>query len=348
MNPYSKAPPKAFWKTAIADLDLFEISEVWRPRHPITRDTSIVTYGSCFAQHFSRALLRNGYGWRNHEPAPEGMHETTATAFNYGVFSSRTANIYTTGILRQWMDWATGDREQPDECWIRGDRFIDPFRPRIEPEGFETVEEMRRSRDVAIKAFRRSVLQCDVFVFTLGLTECWRNVSQGIEYPMCPGTVAGTFDPEKHTFFNLGHAEILQDARRVIGHLEAHNPGVKVLLTVSPVPLTATGSGDHVLVATVRSKAVLRAVADALYQEFECVDYFPSFELVTSPKARSMFFEANMRSVTQAGVEFVMNTFFRSMAETFGSESEQPAVEEVEDDVDVFCEEEYLEESIGN
>ena len=36
-------------------------------------------------------------------------------------------------------------------------------------------------------------------------------------------------------------------------------PKLRILLTVSPVPLTATAGDDHVLLATTYSKSVLRA-----------------------------------------------------------------------------------------
>jgi hypothetical protein len=88
------------------------------------------------------------------------------------------------------------------------------------------------------------------------------------------------------------------------------NPKLRFILTVSPVPLTATASGDHVLVATTRSKSILRGVCAALADEFDNLDYFPSYEIITAPNARSMFYDANLRSVTPLGVQTVMGTFF--------------------------------------
>ena len=90
---------------------------------------------------------------------------------------------------------------------------------------------------------------------------------------------------------------------------------------MSPVPLTATATDQHVLVATGYSKAVLRAVAGQLYADFEDVDYFPSFELITSSLARGAFFEENLRSVAPAGVALVMDAFFRA----YGITEAEPA-----------------------
>ena len=92
------------------------------------------------------------------------------------------------------------------------------------------------------------------------------------------------------------------------------NPTVRFVLTVSPVPLTATATSSHVLLATTYSKSVLRAVAGSLAERFADVDYFPSYEVVMSHPSRGIYFEQNMRSVTPAGVEAVMAYFFREHA----------------------------------
>jgi GSCFA family len=88
------------------------------------------------------------------------------------------------------------------------------------------------------------------------------------------------------------------------------NPELKFLLTVSPVPLTATASDKHVLVATTYSKSVLRAVAGTLAEGFENVDYFPSFDLLSSASTRGVFHSDDARQITEPGVEAVMRIFF--------------------------------------
>ena len=85
------------------------------------------------------------------------------------------------------------------------------------------------------------------------------------------------------------------------------------LLTVSPVPLTATASGHHVLCANVLSKSILRAAAGQLAARPH-IDYFPSFEILTNQAARGMFYAPNLRSITAHGVELAMKAFFAEHA----------------------------------
>src|SRR6185369_4771378 len=113
-------------------------------------------------------------------------------------------------------------------------------------------------------------------------------------------------------------SQIREHMDEAINLLRTHNPDIRILLTVSPVPLTATASGRHVLLATTHSKAVLRAVAGEIADGYNLVDYFPSYEMITGSPFRSNFFEENLRSITPSGVSFVMDSFFESMRTSFG------------------------------
>lgn len=317
VNPYQGLGETAFWATAVAQKNMFDIGPLWEPRFAVARRDKAVTFGSCFAQHFGRALAAKGFHWLNAEPAPELLSAESAAKFNYGIFSARTGNIYTASLLRQWVSWAKGEAAPAGEVWELEGRFHDPFRPAIEPGGFASAGELRRSRDVAIAAFRTCLTESDVFVFTLGLTESWVNSEHGYEYPMCPGTVAGEFDAVRHRFVNQDYQSVRATLADVLVQIRQLNHRIKFLLTVSPVPLTATMSGQHVLVATMESKSILRAVAGSIVRELSNCDYFPSYEIINGTPYRGTFFEANQRNVNASGVAHVMKQFFDAMNARF-------------------------------
>lgn len=343
-NPYESLPASAFWRMAVAEPRPLEISGIWTPKHPLVQDDAVVTAGSCFAQHIGRALAARGYHWHDSEPGPSLFPEKVRHKYGYGLFSFRTGNIYTVQLLKQWIDWAFDRSEPPQEVWEKEGRFFDPFRPGIEPEGFPSVDELLRARRITLRSMRRALRRCERFVFTLGLTEGWVNRETGAAYPMCPGTLAGMFDPRVHEFVNGGFNEIASALERVMNTLVEQNERIRFLLTVSPVPLTATASGQHVLAATSYSKSTLRSVAGHLAATRDDTDYFPAYELITGQPFRGMFYEANLRSVTSAGVEFVMDTFFRCLIDTFGEAKPRPALPHgAEGDDDVVCEEAMLD-----
>lgn len=316
-NPYENLPDDRFWKTAVASRDPVEIAGLWRPKFPLSRNDGVATAGSCFAQHIGRALVERGYSWIDAEPAPNALTAASRKRFNYGLFSFRTGNIYTAAQLRQWMSWALGKKRCPGEVWQANGRFYDPFRPVIEPDGFSSMDELLDSREHTLASIRTAVRRAAVFVFTMGLTEGWEHRRHGYAYAMCPGTAAGEFDPQQHVPRNYAYPEIRADMEAALALMRRFNRNLKVLLTVSPVPLTATASAAHVLTATTYSKSALRAVAGDLAAAHDFVDYFPSYEIITGFPFRGMFFGPNLRSVSAAGVDFVMTCFFRDLAERF-------------------------------
>lgn len=319
-HPYETLPEDRFWRSAVADRDALEITGLWKPKFQVKRRTRIVTAGSCFAQHFSKALVARRHRWQDFEPGPAGLTPEQRKDYHYGTFSFRTGNIYTPRMLRQWLTWALTDTPPPEEVWERDGRFYDPFRPGVEPGGFASPEELFASRRDTLAAIAAAVRGTQVFVFTMGLTEAWQDRATGVEYAVCPGTVAGRFDPEAHRFVNHGFAALMGDMRAALRLMLRANRRLLLLLTVSPVPLTATASGSHVLTATSQSKSMLRAVAAELVQAQARVDYFPSYEIITHPAYRGRFFAPNLRSVLPEGVDHVMTQFFRDQAAAFGGE----------------------------
>ena len=350
MHPYKDLLPDSFWRTAVADINPLEIEGLWKPKLSLTPDDAVVTAGSCFAQHIGKALVKNGYSWLDAEPAPAQASAELRRKFNYGIFSFRTGNIYTTSLLLQWCEWALSGQQVPDEVWTNKEgRFIDPFRPNIEPNGFKSIEELQASRKGTLNAILHAVKTAKVFVFTLGLTEAWRNKKHGYLYAMCPGTLYGTFNEKDHEFVNFRYPDVRQSMVAAIRLMRKINPELKFLLTVSPVPLTATASSQHVLTATTHSKSILRAVAGDIAYIRDDTDYFPSYEIITGFPFRGMFFEPNMRSVSHKGVEFVMNSFFACL-NADGTTSQQGStrnnttqpVQQQKSNDDVVCEEELL------
>lgn len=314
-NPYKNLPKESYWSEAVAKRGERPYENLWASKWKLSDDMAFTTYGSCFAQHISRALIANKLKWVNAEPAPRLAPDELKRKFNYEIYSSRTGNIYTAAQLRLWTELALGKKTVDDcELWVAEDgRVYDMLRPRIEPNGFASLEEASLSLQSTIYRFARSVRSANVFIFTMGLTEGWENAETGMIYAMCPGTAAGAFDEAVHVFKNYGFSEIETDMEIAIQNLRQLNPKLRILITVSPVPLVATASGKHVLSATTYSKSVLRAVAGLLESRFEYLDYFPSYEIITTSASHGRFFQDNLREVRPEGVAFVMGHFLKGL-----------------------------------
>jgi hypothetical protein len=312
-HPYKHFPDKAFWRRSVAAPAPEAVDPVGVFDLRIGPDTKVATAGSCFAQHIARHLRKSGFNYYVAEPGHPILPRAIRDKHNYGVFSARYGNIYTARQLLQLFRRAYGAFSPVEDAWIGADGVVrDPFRPTVQPGGFVSVAEMHADRRQHLAAVRAMFETLDVFVFTLGLTECWASREDGAVFPLCPGVEGGTFDPARHIFHNQDVAETVSDMAEFIDALEGVNARAEIILTVSPVPLVATADpGAHVLAATTFSKSVLRVAAEMLCRRYDRVHYFPSYEIITGPFSRGRYYGQDLRSVTEEGVSHVMRLFLQ-------------------------------------
>ena len=303
---FDTLPDSAFWRSGVVSGGPFDLTGLFQPKFPVTRDVAVATAGSCFAQHVGHALRGAGLAVLDVEPAPEGLDPATARSFGFNLYSARYGNIYTAAQMRQLLQDTLELTLRPAAIWTRQGRFYDAIRPGVDPDGCASRSEVQALRHFHLTRLQDLFARAALFVFTLGMTEGWRDAI-GTVYPTAPGVIADP--PEAVTFHNFTFAEVVADLHAIRALLHHFNPAIKLLLTVSPVPLTATVSGRHVLAATTFSKAILRAAVDEFARDLADVDYVPSYEIINHPAARGRFFAANLRSVTQEGVDLVMGQF---------------------------------------
>lgn len=344
--PYSDLPPDAFWKLCRQD-SAFLLGDLYKPKFQLSPGDRVATAGSCFAQNIGRYVRASELELVDAEPAPAAMSQDTAQRFGYGMFSARYGNIYTARQLRQLLEDCLSETLRDCALWQNDGRWYDGLRPNTEPHGYDSADEMRAHRLDHLRRVRGIFDQTDVFIFTLGLTETWQDSESGTVFPVAPGVVAGHHDPARHGFLNLGLADTLEDLSAALTLMRDLAPKLRILLTVSPVPLTATASGQHVLRATTYSKSVLRAVAEEVSALDPLIDYFPSYEIITGAPYGSRFYAPNLRSVTPEGVAAVMSAFFGAHPALAPVErpldAQQPLRADEDNADDVICEEAMLE-----
>jgi hypothetical protein len=312
-HPYRSGPPHTFWRRAVTSPLPGDVDPVVNFAVKIDREARVATAGSCFAQHIARYLKQSGFNYYVTEPGHPIVPERIRASNNYGLFSARYGNIYTARQLLQLWQRAYGEFEPAEDCWREGEQvFLDPFRPTAQPGGFISEKEMRLDRQQHLARVREMFENLNVFVFTLGLTECWVSREDGAVFPVCPGVSGGTFDESRHRLVNETVDDVVTEMTAFLSNLERVNPAAKVILTVSPVPLAATARRDqHVLTATTYSKAVLRVAAEMLAQRLPHVSYFPSYEIITGNFSRGAYYGGDLRNVLEDGVSHVMRLFMK-------------------------------------
>ena len=361
-NPYQTLPIYTRWTKSVAGIPMEQLDPVVDFPFTITESDKISTAGSCFAQHIARYLKLNGFNYFITEEANPIMASVPDLdkKYNYGTFSARYGNIYTSRQLVQTFKRAYGTFTPSEEYWVNNDYYIDPFRPVIQPNGFASLQELKSDREQHFAAIRKMFEELDYFVFTLGLTEHWYCREDNAVLPVCPGVSGGVYSPEKYGFGNFGVNEVLADMEEFYKLLKSVNSNAKIIITVSPVPLAATAEHKHVLVSTTYSKSVLRVVSEMFSNNHEDVAYFPAFEIITGNYNRGSYYANNLRDVLESGVEHVMKLFLKhgtnintnsldeeKVPQTNDANTQKTFYQEMNNVIETVCEEALIEASLS-
>ena len=143
-----------------------------------------------------------------------------------------------------------------------------------------------------------------MFVYTAGLNACRE---------MYDGSVISR-NPKPSIQHLLKHKvlTVQENIDNLTGFIEIvrrYNPKMKLVISLSPIPLLATGRADthHIIEANTHSKAVLRVAIDEVVRNVPNAYYLPSYEMVT--ECIEQPWTGDHRHVTDDTVCKVINMF---------------------------------------
>lgn len=269
------------------------------PRFDLSETARYFCMGSCFARNIEEHLIyRRAEVLSKRVVSPRDEWAARANGF---------LNKFTTHSMLQelrWLDQPVGDLQSILLQTAHGWRDL-----QLAPELGETSLEraMERRRYLAQDYFPR-LGQADVVLMTLGLNELWRDTALDLPLNAPPPLWNVRREPDRYHLEITDVQSNLAALDEIRSRLKALNPDIKIVVTVSPVPMRATFSGQDVAIANTLSKSTLRAAADAFAHAHPDVDYFPSYEIVSLSR-RDYAFGADYMHVTNQIVSHVMSRF---------------------------------------
>jgi hypothetical protein len=262
----------------------------------VSKNTPIGSAGSCFAMEIARWLQKENFNYIVTESVVD--EETMASA--------RWGTIFNVPSFRQLVERAFGLRTTPKILFTAesGGKqvFSDPFREDIL---FQSTQDYEKDYNEHLSAVQRALLDAEVFIMTLGMNEVWYLKSDGSVFSRAPWRISSGL-VEKRV---LSVEENVMELQKMLDIWRQYNPKLKLILSVSPVPLHATfrSSSQHVIAANCHSKATLRVAAEEFAAKNSDVYYFPSYESVMYCTEKP--WENDQRHVSRLAVERVMNLF---------------------------------------
>jgi hypothetical protein len=283
---------------------------------PLIRpDSKVFTVGSCFAYEVRKALKA-----RNIEVFPKwnDIDIDFDTQIVAHLHNDDNISHYDSFVLLQEFRDALKDPELTEQDFLQlpdtpaGRRlgvdtvWQDPYRKQVYGASFEAVSDISRKFSACI---RQGMDDADIFILTLGLIEVWVNPDNGRYFCRPPGTgFNGGVGRDRARFHLSSFEENLHNVRQIVDLLISRYPDKHVVLSVSPVALERTFTGNDVIVANTYSKSLLRAVAGQVMHEYaatERVHYMPSYEV----SQRIDIFEEDGRHVTENAARFITDLF---------------------------------------
>jgi hypothetical protein len=331
INPYDNYENSSFWSKNISNKPLGNIDITQElEKFTFSKNDKVMSIGSCFAQHTSNFLQSKNYNYLLYEK-------------NYTHFSAKYGNVYTIEQGKQLLERAI-NKDPEGEVWInyKIKKYIDSFRPRIFDKGFSTVEEVKSERIKHLESTLRAFKDCDVLIYTLGLTEGWKSKNTGQVFQIAPGVDGGSFDALLHESFNSSLSEVVDNLQIFISQVRSVNPKVKILISVSPVHLAATHTKSNVLIASIESKMKLRLATTEILKQNNSVYYFPSLEYIFALSQTGALYGNNRRDINELGVNLVMSMFAKTYLGEFAKEESYSKSNQDMLNREVVCDEEVL------
>lgn len=269
------------------------------PKFKISASDKIMTIGSCFARNIERALKQ--------------MNMNVLSSFVPGMLGAdNIVNKYTSRSILSDLRLALSGRPLTDDDFMRtiyvnsqGLARNLAFGGAGSAKGDALSEVLNSSR----KFYEHlgNLRDVDVAIVTFGLVETWYDQKNDIYLNIAPSPAEVKADPGRFAMHVLSYDEIRSDMIEIFKLIsEKGKPDVKILATVSPVPLHATFRTQDCLQANMYSKSVQRAALEEALTKFENVHYFPSYEMVALAAPSIAWVEDDFRHVRPDTVDRIM------------------------------------------
>lgn len=300
----NRKEPFSYWPVARRRLRSRQVFPEMTPSFTVGKADTVFTMGSCFARNIEDELARIGCK----VPAAEFSVPQTERA---GPRPNHLLTLFTPPTFSREIRWLESIHQRDgkvteNDCAdfaykLDDDQIIDLNLASSIPVSYARFIERRRE----IYTLYTSAFTADCIVMTPGLVEAWYDKKTGQHINPTPMRDGKPLDLERFCLDILDYQTCLTELLATVDIIRKYNPNSKFLITVSPVPLYLTFSGEDIIVANSYSKSVLRAACETVVKSRKLVDYFPSYEAVM----------LSTRSVWQKDRRHVQESFVKKIVQ---------------------------------
>ena len=271
--------------------------------------------GSCFAVE-----IRNALRVLNYDVYPKyELINVDKEKQKIGSLPVRdNINHYDTFLIRQEIERAlSGSHYDDNNFWElhhnksneklkSSSVYQDPFRRHVYGIDKSSVIAASKAIDNSID---EGIEKADIVIITLGLTEVWRQKSSGFYVCMGPSSEEDEINSYVEPYLSK-FKDNYDNLSSIIKAIFSKYPDKIIIITVSPVALNRTFTGQDVVVANMQSKSTLRTVAGEICNKYENVFYWPSYEFAMYED----IFRDDGRHVESRNVSRIIGSFINTFS----------------------------------
>jgi len=183
-------------------------------------------------------------------------------------------------------------------------------------------DEMLEVINAHLQRGAENIRKAKLLILTFGTAFVFKHITQQKIVGNCHKLPALQF--EKSMLFPEA---IIESGAGIIERLKAANPGLQILLSVSPVRHLKNG-----LIENQRSKASLQLAVARFCENYDFVHYFPAYELLLDDLRDYRFYSEDLLHPNKMAVDYIWNYF----AEGF-FDSSTLEINEVLDKISAAC-----------
>jgi hypothetical protein len=244
--------------------------------HRIGLKTPILTAGSCFADAIGSRLMKN----------------------KFFISVNPTGVIYNPQSIHKALTYGISANELPEHTYLQHQGIYLNYDFHSQFSALD-MSALKRQLSDTVQSMHEFLKSASWLMITYGTAWIYdRNETNEI-VANCHKVPSANFTKRL-----ASQKEIIQSFEIFYAALNAFNPSIKIILTVSPVRHVK----DTLELNSV-SKAILRTVCYSLSTTFDNVDYFPAFEIMIDDLRDYRFYRSDMLHPTEDAENYIWEKF---------------------------------------
>jgi len=243
--------------------------------HPVSLKDHILTTGSCFADQFGQWLQNNKF---------DVLVNPFGTSYN-------PVSIHKSLIESLSLDLDNQLFAEHRGIWHHFD-YHSQWSSAHKDELKAALQKLQQQVNQYLK-------KTDLLIITYGTAWVYRHKKQNAIVSNCHKVPAHEFEKRLLTV-----EEITESFRQLYTMVRSARPDMRIIITVSPV--------RHIkdtLVLNSVSKATLRLACHTISNQFEEVEYFPSFEIMMDDLRDYRFYDRDKIHPTEEAIDYISHKF---------------------------------------